>query len=135
MDPRVTAPSLALGIGADRGVTSDELATLVQQTLRSHGISPRDVACIASLDSKRDEPAFHELARFLGVPARFLDAATLRAETPRLQNPSARVEALTGAAGIAEAAALAAAGRDSVLVVPKTKSARATCAVARPAVP
>ncbi len=126
-------PSLALGIGADRGVTLGELATLVQETLRTHGISAQDIACIASLDSKRDDLAFHDLARTLGVPTRFLDASTLRAETPRLQNPSARVEALTGVAGIAEAAALAAAGRDSVLVVPKTKSARATCAIARPA--
>ena len=40
------------------------------------------------------------------MPACFFDVSTLRVETPRLQNPSARVEALMGVAGIAEAAAL-----------------------------
>lgn len=131
----MTTPALTLGIGADHGVPAAELARLVDDTLKAHGISPREIACIASLDSKQDDPALRELARSLGVPACFFDASTLRVETPRLQNPSARVEALMGVAGIAEAAALAAAGPDSVLVVPKTKSARATCAVARRAAP
>jgi len=130
----VTA-TLALGVGADRGITAAELAALVHDTLAAHNLSPRDIACVVSLDTKQNEPALHELAKSLGVPARFLDVAALRAEAPRLQNPSARVEAATGAPGIAEAAALAAAGPDSVLIVPKTKSAHATCAVARPAAP
>lgn len=127
--------ALTLGIGADRGVDAAELVLLVHETLKAHGISLRDIACIASLDSKQDDPAFRELASRLGVPARFFDVPTLRAETPRLQNPSARVEALLGIAGVAEAAALAAAGPDSVLIVPKTKSARVTCAVARRSAP
>lgn len=131
----MTKPALALGIGADRGVSAAELALLVHDTLQTHGISPQEIACIASLDSKQDEPAFHELARSLGVPVRFFDVPTLNAEAPRLQTPSPRVEALTGVPGIAEAAALAAAGANSVLVVPKTKSTRATCAIARQAGP
>ncbi len=132
----MSAPgTLALGIGADRGVTTTELISLVHDTLKAHGLLAQDIACVASLDLKRDEPALHELAKALGVPVRFFDAPTLRAETPRLQNPSPLVEAATGVPGIAEAAALAAAGPRSVLVVPKTKSAHATCAITRRADP
>src|SRR3546814_1114385 len=71
-----------------------------------------------------------ELARWLDVPLRFFDAATLEAETPRLANPSDVVFAEVGAHGVSEAAALAAAGPDATLLVPKHKSQRATCAVA-----
>jgi cobalt-precorrin 5A hydrolase/precorrin-3B C17-methyltransferase len=76
-----------------------------------------------------DEPAVHELARALGVPARFFDAATLEAETPRLQTPSEAVYREVGCHGVAEGAALAAAGADGQLRVAKRKSRRATCAV------
>jgi cobalt-precorrin 5A hydrolase / precorrin-3B C17-methyltransferase len=122
---------LALGIGADSGVSAAELHALIQDTLAAHNLSPRDIACIASIDGKQDEAALLALARSLGVPTRFLDVETLRAEAPRLKNPSARVQAATGVPGIAEAAALAAAGPGSELIVPKTKSSHATCAVAR----
>lgn len=127
--------TLTLGIGTDSSVSVAELLALVSDTLAAHSLSPRDIACVVSLDSKRSEPALHELARTLDVPARFFDAATLRVETPRLKTPSPRVETATGVAGIAEAAALAAAGPDSELIVPKTKSPHATCAVARRVAP
>jgi cobalt-precorrin 5A hydrolase/precorrin-3B C17-methyltransferase len=65
------------------------------------------------------------------VPARFFSAAELEAEAPRLVTPSTEVFAATGCHGVAEGAALAATGPEGVLVVAKTKSARATCALAR----
>ena len=44
------------------GVPAAELARLVDDTLKAHGISPREIACIASLDSKQDDPALRDLA-------------------------------------------------------------------------
>ena len=44
------------------------------------------------------------------MPARFFDAATLERETPRLRNPSDVVFAEVGCHGVAEGAAMAAAG-------------------------
>lgn len=126
-------PVLALGIGSERGIAAAELEALVRDTLKEHDLSLRAVACLASLDVKEDEPGMHELAETLGVPLRFFPAAALAAETPRLKTPSPVVEQAVGVAGVAEAAALAAAGRDSRLIVPKVKSARATCAIARAA--
>ena len=126
---------LALGVGCERGVAAEELTQLVESTLERHGLARKAIACVVSLDLKSAEPAVHGLAGRLGMPARFFPAAQLEALAPRLANPSAEVFAATGCHGVAEGAALAAAGPAGVLVVAKTKSARATCALARAPAP
>lgn len=121
---------LAVGVGCERGCDPQELVDLVQATLAEHGLSASSVALVASIGVKSDERAVHALADTLGVPARFFPAARLEQEAPRLANPSELVFAEVGCHGVAEGAALAAAGAESTLVVAKTKSRRATCAVA-----
>jgi cobalt-precorrin 5A hydrolase/precorrin-3B C17-methyltransferase len=121
---------IAIGVGCERNARPVELIRLVQTTLSDHGIARDSIAGVYSLDLKADEPAMQELARWLGVPFRVFDAATLEAETPRLANPSDTVFAEVGCHGVSEGAALAAAGPDATLIVPKVKSERATCAIA-----
>ncbi len=123
--------TLALGVGCERNCPPDELAALVFETLADAGLAAASVACVVSLDLKSDEAAVLDLADTLDVPARFFDAATLEAETPRLKTPSDIVFAEVGCHGVAEAAALAAGGADGTLIVAKKKSTRATCAVVR----
>ena len=77
----------------------------------------------------------HHVARHFGCPARFFDATTLEAETPRLKNPSDIVFAEVGCHGVAEGAALAAVGSSGELVAEKRKSRRATCAIGRAPAP
>ena len=125
----------ALGVGCERGVAASELADLVERTLACAGLSPRALAGVFSVDLKMDEPAVHALAGTLGLPARFFDAPALEALTPRLANPSEAVFREVGCHGVSEAAALAAAGENGTLRVAKTKSKRATCAVAEAASP
>lgn len=120
---------LALGVGCERDTDPAELRQLVIDTLADAHLTAKAIACVTSLDLKADEAAVLDLAAFLEVPARFFDAATLEAETPRLKNPSDVVFAEVGCHGVAEASALAAAGSDADLIVAKRKSARATCAV------
>ena len=122
---------LALGIGCERGAAPDEVATLARTCLDAAGLAAEAVAGVFSLDLKCDEPAVHALADALGVPARFFPAAVLERERPRLPNPSDLVFREVGCHGVAEGAALAAVGERGELVVAKTKSARATCAIAR----
>ena len=129
--PRV----LALGVGCERGTSADEVLELVATTLARHGLARDAIACLASIDLKAGEPAMHALADALGVPLRLLTAAELEAEAEQLANPSEVVFAATGCHGVAEGAALAAAGPASALVVAKTKSRRATCALARAPAP
>lgn len=122
--------ALAVGVGCERGTPADEVAALVRAALAAAGLAPAAVGLVASLDLKMDEPAVQALAADLGVPARFFDAATLEAETPRLATPSDVVFAEVGCHGVAEAAALAAVGPAGHLLLPKHKGPRATVAVA-----
>jgi cobalt-precorrin 5A hydrolase/precorrin-3B C17-methyltransferase len=121
---------LAIGLGCERGADSSETIELLRRCLAEAGLASAAVACVASLDLKADEPAVTDTARTLGVPARFFPAERLEAETPRLANPSETVFREVGCHGVAEGAALAAAGPRARLVVPKRKIARATCAIA-----
>ncbi len=124
-------PVLALGIGCERGCSADEIADLSRATLAQAGLAAGAVAAVVSVELKLAEAAIHALARELGVPARFFPASRLLVETPRLSERSPAAFRATGCWGIAEGAALAAVGPDGVLVVPKRKSRRATCAIAR----
>jgi cobalt-precorrin 5A hydrolase/precorrin-3B C17-methyltransferase len=128
-------PMLAVGVGCERGCTAEEISQLACSTLAEAGLAPSAVAAIVSVALKRGEPAIHALAAELGVPARFFEASRLLVETPRLSERSAAAFRATGCWGVAEGAALAAAGPDSVLVATKRKSRRATCAIARAARP
>lgn len=122
---------LALGVGCERDAPSAELEALARETVAAQGYSMASVACVVSVDVKADEAAVHDLARALGVPARFFTPAELEEQAPRLANPSDVVFREVGCHGVAEGAALAAAGGAAELVIAKTKSARATCALAQ----
>ena len=121
--------TLAVGVGCERHADADELIDLALSTLAEAGLAPAAVACIVSVDLKAAEPAIHDLANRLAVPARFFPREALAAETARLETPSAVVAAEIGIPGVAEAAALAAVGPAGRLVVAKRKSRRCTVAV------
>ena len=128
-------PILALGIGCERGCPAGEIADLAHSSLAEAGLAATAVAAVVSVELKLAEPGIRALAGSLRVPARFFPVARLLAETERLTERSAAAFRATGCWGVAEGAALAAAGPGGVLVVPKRKSRRATCAVARAPVP
>ncbi len=121
---------MALGVGCERGVDPAELIGHVESTLNTANLSPISIAIIASIDLKSDEAAIHALSRHFDIPARFFTAEQLNAETGRLANPSEIVMAEVGCPGVAEGAALAAAGASAELLVEKAKSAGTTCAIA-----
>jgi len=122
--------SLVLGIGCERLTDAQEVITLARRCLAEANLAPQSVACVTSIGLKAAEPAIHALAHELGVPARFFSAAELEREAPRLKNPSDIVFAETGCHGVCEGAALAGAGPSGKLLVAKTRSVRATCAIA-----
>jgi cobalt-precorrin 5A hydrolase/precorrin-3B C17-methyltransferase len=128
-------PVLALGIGCERGCPAEEIAALARDTLAEAGLAAGAVAAVVSVKLKTGEPGVHALANLLGVSARFFPAERLLAETERLTLRSEAAFRATGCWGVAEGAALAAAGPEGVLVVPRRQSRRATCAVARAPAP
>jgi cobalamin biosynthesis protein CbiG len=124
----VSVVAVAVGIGASRGCPADELEELVTASLAAAGLTLDDVDVLASADVKVGEPALHALAAARRWPLRFFPTERLAAVA--VPTPSAVVARHVGTPSVAEAAALLAAGVRAELVVPKQRSAHATCAVA-----
>ena len=117
--------SLVVGVGCERGTSGQEVIELIKSALHESQLGWQSIVAIASVDLKADEAAIHEAAAHFQTEARFFSVAELDAVRDRLVTPSAVVEAEIGTPGVAEAAALLA----GELVLPKRKSARATCAI------
>lgn len=126
---------LAIGVGCARNCDTEELLNLVNAALIENDLCEATIAGIFSVDLKADEAAILALAERFGRPIRLFSAAELEEETSRLANPSDVVFAEVGCHGVAEAAALRAAGLDAQLIVEKQKSANATVAIARASQP
>ncbi|GAA2152417.1 hypothetical protein GCM10009760_48960 [Kitasatospora kazusensis] len=124
---------VVVGVGAGRGVPAREVLGLVDAVLAAAGASRPDVARLATLDTKSEEPALRTVARLLGVELVGYPAAALAAVP--VPHPSPAVLAAVRTPSVAEAAALLGAGDGGRLVVRKHKSARATAAIARTAPP
>ena len=45
--------SLVVGVGLSNGAEAEELSDLTGALLRQHGLDPRDVTTVATLDSRR----------------------------------------------------------------------------------
>jgi cobalt-precorrin 5A hydrolase / precorrin-3B C17-methyltransferase len=117
--------TLAVGIGCERGTSVEEVQELIAATLAEHNLSPHSIATFASIELKEDEAALSALQNVV-----YFTADELNAQTPRIATPSSYVADTVGTPSVAEAAALAAAGDEASLIVPKTKSKRATIAIA-----
>jgi len=85
---------------------------------------------IATLKKKQHHPLMAALAAVFKTPILSFSCSDLEAQTPFLTNPSEELYVRIGCHGVAEAAALAAAGKGGVLVIPKTICHKVTFAVA-----
>ncbi|MDR2506699.1 MAG: cobalamin biosynthesis protein [Candidatus Accumulibacter sp.] len=111
---------VALGVGCDRGamrVTADEA---VDAALAACGARPSDVAAVASIDLKAEEPALLQMAEARGWTLRFYPAAELAAVD--VPDPSEIVRRHTGTPSVSAAAALLSARGDKTrLLVEKCR--------------
>lgn len=101
---------VALGLGCDRGTPLATVKDTIDAALAACGAAWADVAAVASIDLKADEPAFAQLAQQCGWTIRFYPAAELAVVD--VPNPSEIVRRHTGTPSVSEAAALLAAGTD-----------------------
>ena len=123
------ARTVVIGIGVTETASAREAVKLVEKILTGPLEEARPVA-IATIFGRAEHIAVQGVAGYLGVPVVVFDAARLERETPRLMNPSDSLFERIGCHGVAEAAALAAAGAGASLLVGKTKDGGVTIAVA-----
>lgn len=122
--------SIVIGLGCRRGASPTDMQTHFESTLAEAGISREQISAVATLAGKEEEPAIRSLANGLELAVTVFSAARLEEETPRLLNPSDVVFRETGCHGVAEAAALALAGANGRLIVPKRVLNGCTLAIA-----
>lgn len=117
-----------VGVGARRGVSAADLRTAVDTVLREAGLADADVRILATIERRAEERAVHEIAWEKGWE--LVALTTTELERQDVPNPSATVLTTVGTASVAEAAALAAAGRGSRLTMQKRVFPAVTVAVA-----
>ena len=119
---------------ASAATSDEELGNPVyppaRRVLAEHGIDPRAVRQIASIDVKADEPGLLAFAEELGVPVQFFSAEQLQ-EAPGVFSASAFVQNAVGVDNVCERAAVLSAGEGAKLVVHKTAENGVTIAIAQ----
>ena len=127
----MTADAVIAGIGCRRGASSADIVALVRRALAA--VSDRDLSLVALAAPvfKGREVGVREAAAHFGVALILVDFATLEAAQPRCVTRSDHAKRLHGIASIAEGAALAAAGADGSLLLPRIAASSVTCALAR----
>jgi cobalt-precorrin 5A hydrolase len=122
-------PTLVLGVGCRRSVPCEEIEALFAYLCRTRGLAASSLGLVATASLKADEPGLVEFAARHGVPLRSFSLEELGGVRD-LPTPSQAVRDKIGVFGVAEPAAMLAAGTNS-LVMPKYRAKRVTMALAR----
>jgi cobalamin biosynthesis protein CbiG len=126
---------LFVGIGCNRGTEKAEIADVFHGVLQKEGLSINSVKGIASIDVKQDEQGLLDFAEDIGLDIEFFSKDVLN-DAVSVYNiaPSEAVRAATGAAAVAEPAAVAGAKKifdDCTIITPKVKRGNVTLAIAK----
>ncbi|MGQ9920675.1 MAG: cobalt-precorrin 5A hydrolase [Desulfobacca sp.] len=125
---RLRPKNLIAGVGCNKGTAVDEILLLLEQTLARHHLSRHCLGSLATITIKQHEAGLIAAARRLGVVLQCFPPEELA--SIKVPNPSPLVQRHLGVASVCEAAALKAAGSNTLLV-PKQKSANVTVAIAQ----
>ncbi len=128
----VRPPNIVLGVGCNSNTGKDEIASTVSRILRQEEISPLSVKCVATIDKKKDEPGLLAYCESINKKLEYYSAKELNSIIYEgMSPPSIEAQKHLGAFGVAEPAALLAAGKGAGLIVKKIKSGNVTLAIAR----
>ncbi|MCL4485846.1 MAG: cobalamin biosynthesis protein [Nitrospirae bacterium] len=128
--------AVGVGIGCNRGTSSDEIAEALTALLAAHRLHPKSLQCFGSIDLKSGEQGILDTASRFSRPIFFFSRDQLGAVS--VPNPSGVVLKYVGTPSVAEPAALLALIQSPppwrghpVLEVEKQKSGNVTLALAR----
>ena len=120
--------NLVLGVGCNSGTSADEIEQVVCSQLKRLFLSINSVRCIGTAEAKREEPGLLAFAEKYGLTVNFYGSDQLnQVDVP--SEPSVHSMRAIGATGVAEPAALLAAG-DGHLLLKKVKVGNMTLAIA-----
>jgi cobalt-precorrin 5A hydrolase len=117
------------GIGTRKGVDAAEVVALIERALAEAHIEATSLSAIATAAGKAGEPGIIAAAAQLGLQLLPMSTEAMQAGEGGIMASSCSAR-LFGVSSVSEASALAAAGQGSLLILPRIKSARATCALA-----
>jgi cobalt-precorrin 5A hydrolase len=125
---RLRPRNLMVGVGCNKGTSAAEILEFLESTFKQYQLSMKSINTLATIDAKKDEPGLQATVARLGV--NFIWYTKEELQQMQVPNPSDQVARHMGVASVSEAAALRAAGTQTLLV-PKQKSANVTLAVAQ----
>ena len=121
---------MVAGLGCTRGTPSMAVLAALDAALEAHGHTRDELALLATVPGKHEEPGLIRAAEILGLPLAVPEDAQLNAADGRSLTRSAASQAATGLGSASEAAALAASGPGSRLLGPRLVQDGVTCALA-----
>jgi precorrin-4 C11-methyltransferase len=119
---------LNVGVGCNRNTPAEEIIQAVEQTLTEAGLSIHSIATLATIEDKADEEGLLAAGERRGWPLQVFTRNQI-GTVPSVPNPSEWALRALGVQGVAEPAALLAAGTNKLLVE-KRKFENVTVAVA-----
>lgn len=117
---------IALGIGCNRGTSSEEIAAVIRETLEELQFSIRSVKAVCTIDLKKDEEGLLAVCAEHDWPLVCYTPEELNEMT--IEDPSDTVYKFTGAYGVSEPAAKRFTGAERLALV-KKKSGNVTISV------
>lgn len=125
---------IVAGIGTRKGVDAAEVIALIERALDQARLDRSSLTALATAAAKAGEPGIIAAAAHLALDLLPMSNEAMQAEEGGITESSCSAR-IFGVSSISEASALAAAGHGSQLILPRIKSAKATCALARSATP
>jgi cobalt-precorrin 5A hydrolase len=122
---------IVVGLGARKDSSPESMIEAVESALEKTGLSLGQINSVATVDIKRSSQSMINAVKKLGLPLEFLSVDALRSlKYPGLSPDSHMVQEKIGVGGVCERAALIAAGKNSKLLLKKTKLNGTTVAIA-----
>jgi cobalt-precorrin 5A hydrolase len=118
---------IVAGIGFRTHATCGDIVSIVHRAQVESGTV---VQLLAVPNRKAQHEALLDAVAKLSLPLTTIDETRLERVQDRCPTKSAAAMSAVGLASVAEACALAALGEQAQLLLPRIKSARATCAIA-----
>jgi cobalt-precorrin 5A hydrolase len=117
---------VVLGIGCNRGTSTEEIEGVIKETLEELSVSIKSVKAICTIDLKKDEEGLLAVVKKYGWEFHYYSPEELN--TAEIEDPSETVYKYTGAYGVSEPAVKLFTGQKELSLV-KKKSGNVTISV------